>query len=94
MSIEILLDRIQSLAAQVERQSMTIEAQSKTIANFEHVANNMVPTPSVDDVIAMVAFMADGKKLEGIKLYRKLTSYGLKESKDAIEAVMNRFAQP
>jgi ribosomal protein L7/L12 len=33
--------------------------------------------------------MAKGRKIEAIRMHRSLTGYGLKESKDVIEAAMN-----
>lgn len=45
------------------------------------------------DVVQLLEYMvSDGQKIEAIKLYRQMTGHGLKESKDAIERVTNRFA--
>lgn len=42
--------------------------------------------PQASDVNALMALMAAGtQKIEAIRLHRKLTGYGLKESKDAVE---------
>ncbi|MGE0605955.1 MAG: hypothetical protein AB7O62_02435 [Pirellulales bacterium] len=35
----------------------------------------------------IVAALADGRKIEAVKLYREATGRGLKESKDAVEAI-------
>ncbi|MEV6966237.1 ribosomal protein L7/L12 [Hamadaea sp. NPDC051192] len=44
------------------------------------------PRPSADgDEVA--ALLAEGKKIQAIKLYRELTGVGLKEAKDAVEAM-------
>lgn len=38
------------------------------------------------DVNALMALMAEGtRKIEAIKVHRRLTGYGLKESKEAVE---------
>jgi hypothetical protein len=39
----------------------------------------------------LVQSMADGKKIDAIKAFRTLTGDGLKESKDAVERVTDRF---
>lgn len=42
--------------------------------------------PDAHDINYLMALMADGtKKIEAIKLHRKLTGFGLKESKDMVE---------
>jgi ribosomal protein L7/L12 len=41
-----------------------------------------------NDVRYMLEAMARGNKIEAIKKHREMTGYGLKESKDAIEAAM------
>jgi ribosomal protein L7/L12 len=52
-------------------------------APYEQVQHNY---PSASDVNALMALMAEGKsKIEAIKMHRKLTGYGLKESKDEVE---------
>lgn len=45
-----------------------------------------VAYPSVLDISKLMELMAAGtQKIEAIKLYRKLTGWGLKESKDEVE---------
>ena len=45
-----------------------------------------VARPSNDDIERLMMLMAEGlRKIEAIKIYRTLTGYGLKESKDAVE---------
>ena len=46
------------------------------------------------DVVEMIRCMATTRKIEAIKLYRQMTGYGLKESKDAIETVMDLIRRP
>ncbi|MCP2327275.1 ribosomal protein L7/L12 [Hamadaea flava] len=42
------------------------------------------PSANGDEVAAL---LAEGKKIQAIKLYRELTGVGLKEAKDAVEAM-------
>jgi ribosomal protein L7/L12 len=46
----------------------------------------------VDQVHVLMNSMADGRKIDAIKAHRSLTGDGLKESKDAVDAVMNYVA--
>lgn len=42
--------------------------------------------PQAEDVNCLMALMAEGtRKIEAIKMHRKVTGWGLKESKDAVE---------
>ena len=38
----------------------------------------------------MLTLMAEGQRIDAIRLHRELTGRGLKDSKDVIEAAMNR----
>ncbi len=49
---------------------------------------------SVDVDTAIQNAIRAGQKIEAIKLYREKTGLGLKEAKDAIDAMMNRTAPP
>ena len=80
-----LLDRIESLAirlGETREQREALEAK-KPLAGV----------PSAEDVVSLVRAMGNGRKIDAIKHYRTLTGEGLKESKDAVEFVMNRFYQ-
>src|SRR5688572_3011581 len=45
-----------------------------------------VAYPSTDDINELMRLMAQGtQKIEAIKLHRKLTGWGLKDSKDEVE---------
>lgn len=49
-------------------------------------AADHIVTHNANDVNDLLALMYEGtRKIEAIKLHRKLTAYGLKESKDEIE---------
>ena len=41
--------------------------------------------PRMNEVVALVR---DGKKIQAIKVYREITGAGLKEAKDAVEAIV------
>jgi ribosomal protein L7/L12 len=61
------------------------------IQDIDDAINVDVPEPAdrypdSDDINNLMKLMADGKeKISAIKLHRKLTGYGLKESKDEVE---------
>ena len=81
--LKILLDRLQS-----QEREIGIETQRRISAEQKAERVSM----SGSDVIQMVEAMASGRKIDAIKLYRQMTGYSLKESKDAIERVTNQFA--
>jgi ribosomal protein L7/L12 len=78
---ENLLNRViaLSLALDSER-TARITAESKA---SERSVN-------VGDVYTLMSAMASDRTFDAIKAYRNLTGMGLKESKDAVEAVMQR----
>lgn len=67
-----------------------------TTTEIEHLdaLTNIPPTPGKINLLPMFEAMRDGEKINAIKEYRSLTGEGLRESKDAIEMLMNRFAKP
>lgn len=44
------------------------------------------------DLLPMFSYMLNGRKIDAIKEHRMLTGFGLKESKDAIDSIMEKFA--
>lgn len=84
--VDNLLDRLLTSRELLERERQFRMNAEAAVARLSASG----PTPSVNDVLAMMDAMAAGKKIEAIKRHRTLTGYGLKESKDAIEAVMDR----
>jgi ribosomal protein L7/L12 len=42
------------------------------------------------DLEEVVSLLRDGKKIQAIKVYREVTGEGLKEAKDAVEALERR----
>lgn len=57
------------------------------------LANERVNTINVQDVHDLMRFMARGQKIDAIKAYRAITGFKLVESKDAVEAVMDRVRE-
>jgi hypothetical protein len=47
----------------------------------------MDPTPSPDKMNEVRSLIAAGNKIGAIKVYREITGVGLKEAKDAVEAM-------
>lgn len=81
-----LVERIVQLSIDLERERGLRHTAEKAITNIN---------PSVDPryVNDMLNYMVTDRKIEAIKMHRTLTGFGLKESKDAIETVMNRFGR-
>jgi ribosomal protein L7/L12 len=62
------------------------ECQAELFASPEDAADSADSEPlSLDGRV--IALLRDGRKIEAIKLYRDLTGAGLKEAKDAVEAL-------
>lgn len=67
------------------------EMLSRLTANLPNTNTHMRRHDVALLVIDMLAYMISGRKIEAIKTHRQLTGMGLKESKDAIENIMDRF---
>jgi ribosomal protein L7/L12 len=85
----LLVDRVEDLSGRLA----VLRAECTELRDHLTEINAKGPMPSPNDVIDLLRAMADGRKIEAIKAYRTLTGYGLKESKDAVEAVMSQFAR-
>lgn len=59
----------------------------------EGVVDNSKPSVDVGDFIAFCDALRDGRKIDAIKLYRQISGWGLKESKDAVEALETATGQ-
>lgn len=59
-------------------------------------AANQAPAPPapIDPFIDVRKLIAGGRKIEAIKLYREITASGLKEAKDAVEALERGIGVP
>ncbi len=53
-----------------------------------------MPTDHANLDAELQALVAAGRKIEAIKRYRELTGVGLKEAKDAVEALMRGASLP
>ena len=63
---------------------------SKTLQTARETRARWAPNPSIDDATIEAAVRAK-KKLEAIGLYRQRTGAGLKEAKQAVEALAQRI---
>jgi transposase InsO family protein len=52
------------------------------------------PPPSPPELGDVVALMAQGRKIQAIKVYRERTGVGLKQAKDAVEELARRRGIP
>jgi ribosomal protein L7/L12 len=75
------LDRIEGMLAQL------VNAHPGMDTNLVHKSDVQ------RQVVEMFSHMLCERKIEAIRQYRALTGYGIKESKDAIEAVMSRMTR-
>lgn len=65
-------------------------AQSRIESKLNTVLSELgvMPTPASDPRMARIMELAQqGKKIQAIKEYREITGTGLKEAKDAVEAL-------
>lgn len=88
--IDLILDRMEKLAVELGRERAKTEtAEANFAAASEHAAQlQREPRINPESVIAMLNFMAEGRKIDAIRMHRQMTGWGLKESKDAIEAAI------
>ncbi|WP_432133648.1 hypothetical protein [Streptomyces sp. bgisy154] len=69
-------------AARVERRLARVERKIDLMLGHLGLEEAV---PRLDEVAALAR---DGRQIEAIKLYRKLTDAGLKEAKDAVERMV------
>lgn len=82
-----LLARVVQLSIDVANERdkrLTAERRLAEVANTQ-------PPVDARQVHELLGFMVNDRKIDAIRTHRALTGYGLKESKDAVERVMNRF---
>ena len=53
----------------------------------------MADTPSDEQIEEISEALADGNKIEAIKIYREATGKGLKDAKDFIEALIPKLVE-
>lgn len=66
-----------------------IEQRVETF-NEPEAQSEQLSQPKID-LVPMFDFMLQNQKINAIKEHRRLTGFGLKESKDEIERIMNKF---
>jgi ribosomal protein L7/L12 len=79
-----LVTLIRSVAASIERKLDRVNAKLDLIAK----ANNIDVNPPSHFSQRVQTALADGRKIEAIKLYRQETGVGLRDAKEAIERKM------
>ncbi len=73
-----------------ELQRRLTRLEKKTDAIMQHLGLAYEPpAPSGSDTVT--GLIRAGKKIEAIKIYREETGAGLKEAKDAVEAIQDRL---
>jgi len=71
------------------------DGSSPEKATVEESAASPGPDGGGDDLEGQIlSLMAEGRKIEAIKIYREATGAGLKEAKDAVESLELRFGGP
>lgn len=81
---QIVLQRLLDLQAELGR---TVQDRNNALVEIDKLRMQQGSyIPSSADVVFMLQSMANNKKIEAIKMCRQMTGYGLKESKDLIEA--------
>lgn len=66
------------------------EFSEHDVSRIYEIVDGMVPVGG--DVKLLFDAMLNNRKIDAIKEYRVFTKEGLKESKDAVESIMNRFS--
>jgi ribosomal protein L7/L12 len=84
---EIVLKHLTNAIQETAAAKVHAQKAEAELARFATSA----PLPNGRDVVLLLEAMVTTRKIDAIKLYRTLTGYGLKESKDAVEAVMDRL---
>ncbi|ELS54781.1 ribosomal protein L7/L12 [Streptomyces viridochromogenes] len=90
MDIAVLLFVLVGLGAVLTIQSRVSQADQR-VARVERKLDLIIDhlglrheDPRMGEVVAL---LRDGKKIQAIKVYREITGAGLKEAKDAVEAM-------
>jgi hypothetical protein len=74
----------------LERRIARLEAKTDTLVSEPGAA----PQPSApDEQEEIIALLRAGHKIQAIKRYREMTDLGLKEAKDAVDAIEARLRQ-
>lgn len=81
---------VQAVAAYRRRTGVDLDAAKQAIEELERDRDFDVAPTDPDLEWAVIACLERGAKIEAIKLYRDKTGAGLKEAKDAVEAIEAR----
>lgn len=82
------LDTLERRVAALEATIAALTSGSGSAYAAPGAAAYAQPTPDAQAWLAEVqALVRDGKKIQAIKVYRERTGVGLKEAKDAVEAL-------
>lgn len=84
-----MFDVLRCLLSRLEKQAEELGEERAHRVLAEQRANNQAIQRS--DVVTLMEAMASNRKIDAIKQYRQMTGDMLKESKDAVERVMDRF---
>lgn len=68
----------------------TLGRVSKTLETAREARARWAPNPNIDDD-AIEAAVRAGKRVEAIRLYRQRTGAGLKDARQAVEALAQRI---
>jgi ribosomal protein L7/L12 len=77
----ILVGSLESKVGRVERKVSRLEAKIDRILDHLGIQET---DPRLEQVTALVR---EGRKIEAIKAYRRITEAGLKEAKDAVDRI-------
>ena len=85
-TFRMVLDRLES---EIRANAVSHESYQNLLAECERLrtARQQVDPTSTT---ALMKFMGDGNKIEAIRVFRNITGATLKDSKDAVDAVMDR----
>lgn len=86
-----IFDRLLNRAISAEVAAAQERARANAvIQRADELTKERCGVISVQHVHDLMNAMAQGRKIEAIKAHRTMTGFGLKESKDVVESVMDR----
>ncbi len=83
--------RIQAVAAYRRRTGVDLDRAKEAIEVLERDHQFNVTPANADLEWEVIAYLERGEKIGAIKFYREKTNLGLKEAKDAVEAIETRM---
>ncbi len=83
--------RIQAVAAYRRRTGVDLTSAVEAIDSLERDHQFNVSPANADLEWEVIAYLERGEKIGAIKLYREKTNLGLKDAKDAVEAIETRM---